>query len=151
MAFEDLYGLPISTSSDSAAGAYRRGIELVLSAWPGGSEALELAIEADPDFALAHAARSRMHLIYGEMPSAQKEAADARKLVARKAEGELGRLRLTVDAKSYDIVGAEIVDPLGNVTRLRFSDLRRNTGIDDAQFKFIVPPGVDVIEAPIGN
>jgi outer membrane lipoprotein-sorting protein len=36
-------------------------------------------------------------------------------------------------------------------TRLRFSDLRRNTGLDEAQFHFEVPPGVDVIEAPIGN
>jgi hypothetical protein len=80
MAFEDLYGLPISTPSHTAAHAYRKGIELMLSAWPGGSEALELAIEADPDFALAHAARSRMHLIYGEMPSAQEKAAVARKL-----------------------------------------------------------------------
>jgi hypothetical protein len=53
----------------------------MLSAWPGGSEALELAIEADPDFALVHAARSRMHLIYGEMPSAKEKAAVARKLV----------------------------------------------------------------------
>jgi hypothetical protein len=81
MAFEDLYGLPISTPSDTAAHAYRKGIELMLSAWPGGSEALEFAIEADPDFALAHAARSRVHLIYGEMPSAQEQAAVARKLV----------------------------------------------------------------------
>lgn len=72
-------------------------------------------------------------------------------LTARKGEGELGRLRLTVDAHTYDIVGAEIVDPLGNITRLRFADLRRNTGLDDAQFRFEVPSGVDVIEAPIGN
>jgi outer membrane lipoprotein carrier protein len=69
----------------------------------------------------------------------------------RRVEGELGRLRLTVDAQTYDIVGAEIVDPVGNTTRLRFSELRRNTGMDDAQFRFEVPPGVDVIEAPIGN
>ena len=69
----------------------------------------------------------------------------------RQAEGELGRLRLTVDARSYDIVGAEILDPVGNVTRLRFSALRRNTGLDDARFRFEVPPDVDVIEAPIGN
>jgi hypothetical protein len=55
----------------------------MLSAWPGRSEALELAIDADPDFALAYAARSRMHLIYGEMPSAQEKAAVARKLVER--------------------------------------------------------------------
>jgi chaperone LolA len=69
----------------------------------------------------------------------------------RRAEGELGRLRLTVDARTYDIVGAEVNDPVGNVTRLRFSDLRRNTDLADAQFRFDVPPGVDVIEAPIGN
>jgi outer membrane lipoprotein carrier protein len=69
----------------------------------------------------------------------------------RKGEGELGRLRLTVDPQSYDIIGAEIVDPVGNITRLRFADLRRNTGIEDAQFRFEVPAGVDVIEAPIGS
>jgi outer membrane lipoprotein carrier protein len=69
----------------------------------------------------------------------------------RRGEGELGRLQLTVEAQSYDIAGAEIVDPIGNITRLRFSNLRRNTGLDDAQFQFEVPPGVDVIEAPIGN
>jgi outer membrane lipoprotein carrier protein len=69
----------------------------------------------------------------------------------RKGQGELGQLRLTVDAHSYDVVGAEIVDPVGNITRLRFSDLRRNTRLDDAEFHFDVPAGVDVIEAPIGN
>jgi outer membrane lipoprotein carrier protein len=69
----------------------------------------------------------------------------------RQATGELGRLQLTVDARSYDIVGAEVFDPTGNVTRLRFSDLRRNTGMDDAQFRFEVPAGIDVIEAPIGK
>ncbi len=83
MAFEDLYGLPVSTPSEAAARAYRQGIELMLAGWPGGSEALDLAIEADPDFALAHAARSRMHLIYGDMPSAQEKAAVARRLVER--------------------------------------------------------------------
>jgi hypothetical protein len=83
MAFEDLYGLPVSTPSDAAARAYRRGIELMLSGWPGAAEALDLAIEADPDFALAHAARSRMHLIYADIPSAQQKAAAARLLVER--------------------------------------------------------------------
>lgn len=69
----------------------------------------------------------------------------------RRADGDLGQLRLTVDARTFDVVGAEIVDPVGNITRLRFSDLRRNTGLDDAQFRFDVPAGADVIEAPIGN
>jgi outer membrane lipoprotein carrier protein len=72
-------------------------------------------------------------------------------LVPRKGEGELGRLRLVVERPSYDIVGAEIRDPMGNVTRLRFSDLRRNTGIEDSVFQFETPPGVDVVDAPIAE
>lgn len=84
MVFEDPYGLPISTSSDIAAGAYRHGVECMLAAWPGGSEALDRAIEADPEFALAHAARSRMHLLYAELPAAQEKAALARQLVERR-------------------------------------------------------------------
>jgi len=71
-------------------------------------------------------------------------------LIPRNNSGDVGRLRLTVAASSYDIVGAEIHDPAGNVTRLRFSDLQRNRGVDDSLFRFDVPPGVDVIEAPIG-
>lgn len=71
-------------------------------------------------------------------------------LVPRNGGEELGRLRLTVETNSYDIVAAEVRDPAGNVTRLRFSNLRRNRGVDDALFRFEVPPGVDVIEAPIG-
>ena len=83
MAFEDRYGLPISASSEAAADAYRGGMDLMLSAWPGASRALDQAIEADPDFALAHAARSRAHLIYAEMQPAREKAATARQLVGR--------------------------------------------------------------------
>lgn len=83
MAFEDRYGLPISTSSEAAADAYRQGVDLMLSAWPGAEQALDAAIAADGDFALAHAARARMHLIYADMPPAQAKAAKARELIAR--------------------------------------------------------------------
>lgn len=69
----------------------------------------------------------------------------------RKDAGELGRLQLSVDRTTYDIVGAEVIDPVGNITRLQFTDLRRNTGLDETQFHFDVPSGVDVIEAPIGS
>jgi hypothetical protein len=83
MAFEDRYGLPVSTSSAAAAEAYRGGIDLLLSAWPGAAQALDLAIEADADFALAYAARARHHLIYAEVDRAREKAALARRLVAR--------------------------------------------------------------------
>src|SRR5258708_22989587 len=55
----------------------------MLSAWPGVAQALDAAIEADRDFALAHAARARTHLIYAEMQLAREKAATARQLVAR--------------------------------------------------------------------
>jgi outer membrane lipoprotein carrier protein len=72
-------------------------------------------------------------------------------LTPKNGDAELGILHLTVEKGSYDIVGAEIRDPVGNVTRLRFSDLQRNTGLDDARFRFEVPPGVDVVDAPIAE
>ena len=71
-------------------------------------------------------------------------------LVPRRDEQELGRLRLRVETKEYGIVGAEIRDPMGNVTTLRFSKLRRNVGLADSLFRFDVPAGIDVIEAPVG-
>jgi outer membrane lipoprotein carrier protein len=71
-------------------------------------------------------------------------------LLPRRQGGEVGRLRLTVETENYDIIGAEIVDPLGNVTRLRFSELKRNVGLDDSLFEFELPDGVDVIDAPTG-
>jgi hypothetical protein len=83
MAFEDRYGLPLSTPSEAAASAYRDGIDHMLSAWPGLTQALDSAIAADGDFALAYAARSRVHLIYAEMQPAREKAATARTLVAR--------------------------------------------------------------------
>lgn len=63
-AHEDRYGIPLSTNSAEAAQAYRDGIDLMLSAWPGAAEAFDRAIAADPDFALAHIARARIHSFY---------------------------------------------------------------------------------------
>jgi Tfp pilus assembly protein PilF len=80
---QDRYGLTLSTASAEAAEAYRDGIDLMLSAWSGAAEAFERAIEADPDLALAHIARARIHSFYQQGEAARKEAALARDLVAR--------------------------------------------------------------------
>lgn len=82
MAHLDRYGLPISTSSDAAATHYRQGVDLMLAAWPGAGEALDAAVEADPDLALAHVARARLHFVYAEVQQARAKAAKARELVA---------------------------------------------------------------------
>jgi tetratricopeptide (TPR) repeat protein len=90
---EDRYGLPLSTYSAEAANAYRDGIDLMLSAWPGAAEAFDRALAADAEFALAHVARARIHSFYQQGEAARKEAAVARELVARRgSERERGHV-----------------------------------------------------------
>lgn len=84
MPLEDRYGLPLSTSSDEAASAYRDGVDLMLAGWSGMAEALDRAIAADPDFALPHIARARVHAFYQQGELARNKAALARELVARR-------------------------------------------------------------------
>ena len=87
MALEDRYGLPLSTSSPEAASAYREGVDLMLAGWTGTAEALERAIAADPDFALAHIARARVHTFYQQGDLARQKAALARELVREARHG----------------------------------------------------------------
>jgi outer membrane lipoprotein carrier protein len=72
-------------------------------------------------------------------------------LLEPRRDAGVGRLRLTVARDSGEIQGAEVHDPLGNVSRVRFDQIRRNVSLSDDQFKFEVPPGVDVVSAPIGQ
>ncbi|MDE5444667.1 tetratricopeptide repeat protein [Bradyrhizobium sp. CSA207] len=84
MALEDRYGLPLSTASHEAASAYREGVDLMLAGWTGTAEMLERAITADPDFALPHIARGRVHAFYQQGDLARQKAAIARELVAKR-------------------------------------------------------------------
>lgn len=69
------------------------------------------------------------------------------RLTPKKDPEAIGLLDLVVNAKTFDIVQATVTDPLGNVTRLHFSNIDREAPLDDALFRFTAPPGVDVIEA----
>lgn len=66
-------------------------------------------------------------------------------LTARETGSGIDRLDLTVDGKSFQIIECRFKDTFGNATRLRFSDLRLNTGVADKFFTFTVPPGVEVV------
>jgi len=70
-------------------------------------------------------------------------------LIPKNADSDVGRLRLFVTKDTADIHGAEIHDPLGNVSTLRFSKVRRNVGLADSRFVFVVPEDVDIITAPV--
>jgi len=75
----------------------------MLSAWPGAAEAFDRAILEDPDFALAHIARARVHSFYQQGEAARKEAAVARELVARRGtereKGHVETLALAVEGQ----------------------------------------------------
>ncbi|MFI5394835.1 MAG: outer membrane lipoprotein carrier protein LolA [Candidatus Binatia bacterium] len=72
-------------------------------------------------------------------------------LVSRRDSATVGKLRLTVARDSGEIRGAEVHDPLGNVSRLQFDDIRRNQDLSDDRFVFQLPQGVDVITAPVSQ
>ncbi|WP_371884485.1 tetratricopeptide repeat protein [Caballeronia sp. S22] len=102
MSRQDRYDLPFSTNSDLAADRYRAGVDLLLSLWPGAAEALDEAIAADPDFALAYAARARLQAIRAELTEARATIVKAAELVARNGTE---RERSHVEVISFAING----------------------------------------------
>ena len=65
-------------------------------------------------------------------------------LKPKAAQSNFTLLRLAFDAKTLRVM--ELVDSFDQTTRLQFSDVKRNPRIDGALFRFVAPPGVDVIE-----
>jgi tetratricopeptide (TPR) repeat protein len=61
---KDALGLDLSCASPVAAAAYRRAVDAYLHAWPGTDAALDEALAAAPDFALAHALRALQAGVY---------------------------------------------------------------------------------------
>jgi Tfp pilus assembly protein PilF len=94
----DRYDLPLTTSSDQAATVYGEGLDLILAGWASADAALDRAIAADPDFALAHIARARVHQIQGEAAQARAAAARARQAAASATPREQRHVEIVADA-----------------------------------------------------
>src|SRR5271163_2161025 len=88
----DRYGLLLSTTSSAARDAYVEGCEAKLTMYPGGIEALDRAIAADPGFALAHAARAHVLLERGDAAGARASIAAAKSLGAGLSEREASHI-----------------------------------------------------------
>jgi chaperone LolA len=69
-------------------------------------------------------------------------------LTAKEKGTGIDRLQLTVDGKTFQIIQCRFSDDYGNTTRLRFSDIRTNTGVSDKFFTFSTPAGVEVVSMP---
>ena len=105
----DRYGQPISTSSQAARDAYVDGVDCVLSAAHGDQGLLAQAIEADPDFALAHAALARARFLMADVAGARQSAARARELATRatpREQNDVDALGLAIEGKPVEALTA---------------------------------------------
>ncbi len=58
------------------------------------------------------------------------------------------RIEIGLDPKTYDLVTLTLTDQLGDVTNVKFSDIRNNVRISEDLFAFKAPAGADVVTAP---
>lgn len=109
----DRYGLPLSTGSSQAAAHYRAAHDLMLSAWPGVIPELDRAISADPDFALAHAARARALFVGAKPAEARAAIADAVRCIAigstEREKSHVATLEHAVSGRSADALRTALV------------------------------------------
>jgi tetratricopeptide (TPR) repeat protein len=106
MTHEDRYGLPLTTSSARAVDAYLDGVDRLLSLQPGADQCFRLAIEADPDFALAHIALARTQQLRLEPVEARATASRARALLRDVTPREKGHSETIARAIDGDAAGA---------------------------------------------
>lgn len=54
-------------------------------------------------------------------------------------------IEVAVDPKSGDIRSIRVIDQLGDITDVHFSDIRNNVSLQDSLFSFRVPAGADIV------
>ncbi|CAN5784428.1 tetratricopeptide repeat protein [soil metagenome] len=105
----DRYDLPLSTSSETARDAYVAGCDCLLSAAHGDAAQLALAVDADPEFAVAHAALARSRFLMADVAGARQSAARARELapkVTPREQTHIDALCLAIEGKPLDSFAA---------------------------------------------
>jgi tetratricopeptide (TPR) repeat protein len=105
----DRYGLSLSTSSQTARDAYVEGSDAVLSMGAGAEAHFRSALEADPDFALAHIGLARAMFLIGKAPEARAAAALARKLAVHttaREHGHINALALAIEGNAAKSLAA---------------------------------------------
>ena len=56
---------------------------------------------------------------------------------------------LGIHPTSYQVVRVQLIDPVGSVTTMWFSDIDTEAAVDPALFQFEVPSGVEVVSPPV--
>lgn len=66
-------------------------------------------------------------------------------LTPKQADLGIDRLHLTVDHNSFQILQCRFSDALGNLTRIRFQNIRTNNQLPESLFHFKPPRGVEIL------
>ena len=106
---KDRYGLELSVGSGAVRDDYVAAVDCIFAATVGAEEHLGRAIEAEPDFALAHVALARAHFILAKVPEARAAAARARELAARatpREQGHVNAIALAIEGKPVESLAA---------------------------------------------
>jgi outer membrane lipoprotein carrier protein len=67
------------------------------------------------------------------------------RLVPRSSERDYDFVVLELDGKTYDLCRMVIGEKSGNTSEFLFTDIKTNIKIDDRQFQFKIPKGVEVV------
>ncbi|MEW6380548.1 MAG: outer membrane lipoprotein chaperone LolA [bacterium] len=70
-------------------------------------------------------------------------------LVPRRAQANIKKMQLKLEARELGITGIILVDPYGNTNDIDFLHLQRNQGLADTIFHFVPPRGVEVIDEDV--
>jgi len=70
------------------------------------------------------------------------------RLFPRSPSQGMKTLTLTIDTRTSLVVATVMEDRFSNTTTLEFSEIRINTGLDDAVFRFKAPAGARVVRSP---
>jgi outer membrane lipoprotein carrier protein len=54
-------------------------------------------------------------------------------------------MELGLDPKNYEIVNFKLVNQVGGITELKFSDIQTNIALKDSLFRFEIPDGADIV------
>jgi tetratricopeptide (TPR) repeat protein len=107
---QDRYGLPLTTSSTRAAEHFIEGLDLLLEQNFGPEVQFTQAIEADPEFALAHSALAYMWHLRAQVAEARACVQQAQALatgVSRREQQQIEAIALFVHgqgARSYALI-----------------------------------------------
>ncbi len=87
--------------------------------------------------------------VAGQGEGARGEGAPHRlRLEPRSGAASFRRMWLEVEPENFRILAFSYVDALGNKSGLRFSNVRESVKIAEEKFRFVAPPGAEIVRTP---